>query len=79
MLGVGALNLAGNCYSKCREPGSHTQLFLLHSLTGAGVRGRVRSPISDVSNLDKLRKTEKQAGGGGAEWGALGSRSAQLC
>lgn len=25
----------------------------------------MRSPISDVSNPDKLRKTEKQAGGGG--------------
>lgn len=52
VLGVGALNLAGNCYSKCREPGTHTQLFLLHRLTGAGVGGRVRSPITDVSNPD---------------------------
>lgn len=49
---VPALSLAGNCYSKCRESRTHTQLFLPHTLPGTRGGGRVRSPISDVSNPD---------------------------
>lgn len=65
--GRGALFLAENCHSKCSESRTHTQLFLPHTLTRSGGGGRLRPPISDVSNPDHAPDCQLPAADGRAE------------